>query len=444
MDIDYIKQVEGNEAVLDKYVEAVFDGTCKASKIYPSPYQLPGYENCWNKPLIQYFMQQKPFVLERVMEFFEKLRKIDEYGFKGFDYELDLWVEDNIQKPFFNKIKINFYTDEFNIKPEIDVAGINPDYVKFMCYVAIGNLKYGPSFAYVKANEYFKRATDLGSDEVEKLKKHGSGTLPKELTEYKDDGVSCVANDAFATIKITVKKETAESYRRVLQFLNALLPTDFPRSYSIEFSSKEKSYLPIKGLPKKGVHALFANAVRFPELHPLLVEYARLAMKTHEWYNNLNDEECAMPGTFAVLALGLESEAYFGLVQQYMQTVDEEHQSIQTKFTPAFVEKFGITEKSLPVFISCILSSQNHKPDKIFAAQFENRKNLELLQAYRQNFVRKRRFGAANDSKVLTDYMWESVLYTTFGPAKNYPKIISAAPEELQPLYTALLSNEQA
>jgi hypothetical protein len=42
--------------------------------------------------------------------------------------------------------------------------------------------------------------------------------------------------------------------------------------------------------------------------------YARLAMQEDEWYNNLSDESCAMPGTFAVFALGLEGPKWWRLV----------------------------------------------------------------------------------------------------------------------------------
>lgn len=70
-----------------------------------------------------------------------------------------------------------------------------------------------------------------------------------------------------------------------------------------------KLYLPIPGLPKKGVNQLFACAVQHPNLHPAMERYARLAMREFEWYQNLADEACAMPGTFAVFALGLEENS---------------------------------------------------------------------------------------------------------------------------------------
>ncbi|MGI4875241.1 MAG: DUF6138 family protein [Janthinobacterium lividum] len=462
MDIDYVKnyaeeiaQLAGKEALLDAYVEAVFAGTCQQTAKSGYYYELPGYERCWNFSLILYYLQQKPFELERAKEFLERLYKLADSSFNILHSPFDLWVEATIKAPFFTSERDRSYVKIITLKPTTDPAAINPDYIRFMCFLAVCHLKYGPSDASVTANEYFGMATDLGSDEVAKLKKYGSGTLSKELTEYKDERVSCVANDAFATIKITVKQESTDSYQRVLEFLNALLPTDFPSSYSIEFSSKEKTYLPIKSLPKVGVNALFANAVRYDSLHPLLVDYVRLAAKPHEWYNNLEGETCAKPGTFAVFALGLVGEEYFELVTTYLREVDEEHQEIQTKFTAAFVEKYGITERSLPIFMYCLLSTQSHKHYKVFAEQFSTRPKLEMLLAAKHNFVPylpeenqetlDPEFlddGVDTEQQSLIAYLWEDVLNAIFGSATPTPKVLKGVPEDLRPLYTELFAKE--
>ena len=447
----YITTVEGNEAVLAKYVEAVFAGTCRATSAYPNPYRLPGYPNCLDSPLIAYYFQQ-PFVLAQAIEFVEQLRKIDSNGFDGIHYPLDKWLEATVRDPFFVNLG-DKWNVQYVLKPGVDLASVNPDHLKFMCYVAVCHLKFGPSYASVTANEYFEMATALGSDEVARLKKDGSGTLPREVTEHKDEQVSCVANDAFATIKITVKKEAAESYQQALSFLIKLLQTDFPRSYTIEFSAPEKHWLPIKGLPKKGVNALFGNAVRYEEAHELLVEYANLAMKPHEWYNNLEGEDCAMPSTFAVFGLGLVSEAYFGLVTKYMRVVDEEHQSIQTKFTLAFVERFGINKKTLPVFMYCLLSTQSHKHYKLFAEQFSTRENLELLLGCKQNFSAylpqdsdELAGEAVEDDEPeegLAAYLWEDVAHAIFGAEKAQQKLLRDASEDVRPLYAEAFAKDK-
>ncbi|WP_256243964.1 DUF6138 family protein [Burkholderia ubonensis] len=52
---------------------------------------------------------------------------------------------------------------------------------------------------------------------------------------------------------------------------------------------------------EKGVHQLFANATGYPQLRPFIAQYARLAMREHEWYTNIDEADQAMPGTFALI-----------------------------------------------------------------------------------------------------------------------------------------------
>jgi hypothetical protein len=198
------------------------------------------------------------------------------------------------------------------------------------------------------------------------MKKHGSGELPKELTEYKDDEVSCKANDALGTIKIVLKNESEESYRKVLTFLNKLLESNFPRSYAISFKAPDEHLLPIRGLPKKGAHRLFAGAILHEPLHPEIERYARLAMREFEWYTDLEDENCALPGTFAVFALGLADEKYTDLVLDYLDTCDDEHSGIQNKFLISYIDKFGFTPATVKVFIKASYSCQQLPPNKVF------------------------------------------------------------------------------
>lgn len=440
---DYIVEIEGNEALLEKFIDAILQDNCKTSKEYPHPYILPGGEKFLNDSVVKYFINKKPFIAEKTIQFCEKLRKLDELGIAGYNYTLELWIEERIEKVYFNKETT--WEDKFTLKPDADISTVNPEYLTFMCYVAISLIKYGASFESLTANQYFDMVKKLGSNEVDELKKHGSKKLPKALTEYKDQNVNLIANDVFATIKIKVKEENEAAYRTIFEFLCNLLKSDFPKSYSIEFSSKIKKTLPVKGLPKSGVHYLFANGVLYPKLHSIIADYSNLAMKKWEWYNNMQDENCAMPSTFAVFALGLENEQYFDLVIKYMQTVDEEHQSVQEKFTPAFVEKFGITKQSFPVFISCILSMQEHKPFKIFAEQFNNPENLELLLACKKNFLsfiseESKADWNEEDFKTMPGYIWNYVLYSIWGPENKYPAIIKKSPPALQPLYQELLT----
>ena len=124
------------------------------------------------------------------------------------------------------------------------------------------------------------RVSQLRPDMVKQLKTAGSGKLPKDIQRRKTEHFTASANDAFATIRITARDCGEGACEEALSYLIEILEQpEFPRSYSIEFRGPEKIYLPIPGLPKKGVHQLFACAVRYPRLHVRMENYARLAMQ---------------------------------------------------------------------------------------------------------------------------------------------------------------------
>lgn len=441
MNRDYIVEIEGNEELLERFIEAISTNTAKESEEYPHPLELPTGERFLVDSIIKYFLNKKPFTAKNAIPFCDKIRKNYPEGFQ--EYLLEKWVEENVQQPFFGKRPIRV-ADDYQLIPGADLSAVNPEHLSFVCYVAICLMKYGASFEIVTVNKYFRMVKSLGSNEVEELKKYGSKKLAEHLTNYKDEYVSCVANDVFATIKIKVKNECEAAYQAIFQFINELLKVDFPKSYTIEFSAPTKNVLPVKGLIKTGVHHLFANGVQYPNLHPSIEQYALLAMKKWEWYHNLQDENCAMPSTFAVFALGLEDEKYFDLVRKYMQEVDEGHQSIQEKFTPAFVEKFGISKASLPVFISCILSMQEHKPFKLFAEAFNNVQNLQLLLDCKHNFANfisksSKEEWSEEDAREMPAYLWTYIIYSIWGPDNKYPALIKKSPPEMKVFYEELL-----
>ena len=156
--------------------------------------------------------------------------------------------------------------------------------------------------------------------------------------------MSAKANDALAVIRITVQEESEAAYAQALGYLDRLLSTtDFPRSYAIEFRGPTKTYLPIKGLPKKGVHQLFACAAAYPALHPAIEAYARRAMREYEWYTNLDAEDCAMPGSFAVFALGCASAAHARWCSTIWPLADGEHQSMHGRYVEGYLDAHGFT-----------------------------------------------------------------------------------------------------
>lgn len=366
----------------DTCVQAVLDGTARITKTRAEP----GY---WQEPcfiaqgrevlvgcVLDYYLFRlgtKKFDYKKAHDFSERMRLLA--GFLNrIEGPLRDWVERCLRNPwFYNAAKDSAHKnrvlkpEHWVLKPDKAHNAIPRDILKFACYVALCHMKYGLSFQSITANEIFGFVTVLGSDLPAKLKKNGSGTLPKEITEFRDTALSCKANDAFATVRIAIKEEAEEHYARALDFLCVLLRADFPRSYSIDFRGSAKKVLPIPGLPKCGVHSLFAGAAAYPSLHDTMERYARLVMREDEWYTSLWGEKCAMPGTFAVFALALaDVEKYHALVCDYLKICDGEHQSLQGNFVSAYIEKYGFTERGLELYRLCSANIQ-HMPKKLTA-----------------------------------------------------------------------------
>ena len=323
----------------------------------------------------------KEFPSEEAVFLCDAMRRL--VGWQEIRYTLEKYIEKQVQERCF---LVGEREDGFTVFPPCTVLPeLRPEYVdegllRFACYVAICHTVYGQSFESLTTEHILGLVSQLRPDMVKQLKTAGSGKLPKEIQQRKTEYFTASANDAFATIRITARDSTEECYAEILDYLCAVLEQEeFPRSYSIEFRGPEKIYLPIPGLPKKGVHQLFACAVRYPRLHVRMENYARLAMQEDEWYNNLSDESCAMPGTFAVFALGLEGPKWWRLVCDYLDRCDDEHSSLQEKFIHTFFKKYGFTAQSLPVLVHGVQSMQNLKPAKEFRTLIANKESLDAL-----------------------------------------------------------------
>ena len=279
-------------------------------------------------------------------------------GWGEISYSLRMWLEAHLCTPYFQN-EGNDWRPVWVLRQAADTQHLPADIFRFACYVAIGELKHGPSYASVSANKIFDWVTKLGSDLPARLKKHGTGDLPVDLAQFRSPTLVAAANDALAVVRIVVKQGHEEAYRLALDYLIRLLTTtDFPRSYAIEFRSPTNVYLPISGLPRKGVHRLFACAAAYPALHPLIETYARAAMREFHWYQDLDDEDCAMPGTFAVFALGLADVRYAPLICTYLHLVDGEHQSMQDKFVEAYIDAHGFTAEAIRYLCACASNTQ--------------------------------------------------------------------------------------
>ena len=304
-------------------------------------------------------------------------------GWQEIRYTLEKYIEKQVQERYF---EAGEKEDDFTpyppctVCPELRPEDVDEGLLRFACYVAVCHTVYGQSFESLTTEHILGLVSQLRPNMVKQLKTGGSGKLPPNIQKRKTKHMTASANDAFATIRITAKDSTEECYDEALDYLCAVLSQEeFPRSYSVEFKGKEKTYLPIPGLPKKGVNQLFACAVQHPDLHPAMERYVRLAMREFEWYQNLADEACAMPGSFAVFALGLEGEQWAPLVAEYLDLCDDEHSSLQEKFLHALIRKFGFQTWTLGVLVQGALSMQWLKPAKEFRSLIANAESLDAL-----------------------------------------------------------------
>ena len=380
----------------------------------------------------------KDFSYENAVSFCDAMRRL--VGWQEIRYILEKYIEKQVQERYFLAGERDDGFTVFppcTVLPELRPEDVDEGLLRFACYVAVCHTVYGQSFESLTTEHILGLVSQIRPDMVKKLKTNGSGKLPPNIQKRKTKHLTASANDAFATIRITAKDSTEECYDEALGYLCAVLEQEeFPRSYSVEFRGKEKLYLPIPGLPKKGVNQLFACAVQHPNLHPAIERYARLAMREYEWYQNLADEACAMPGSFAVFALGLEGEQWATLVAEYLDLCDDEHSSLQAKFLHALIRKFGFQPWTLGVLVRGTLSMQWLEPAKEFSRLIANAESLDALLAV------KHRFSAyllpeENKDPKFRAIAWQSLLRAIWGTSSENggSKVIKSAPKELKEKY---------
>ena len=330
----------------------------------------------------------KGFPCEDAASLCDAMRRL--VGWQEIRYTLEKYIEKQVQERYF---EAGEKEDDFTpyppctVWPELRPEDVDEGLLRFACYVAICHTVYGQSFESLTTEHILGLVSQIRPDMVKELKANGSGKLPPNIQKRKTKHLTASANDAFATIRITARDCGEGACEEALSYLIEILEQpEFPRSYSIEFRGPEKIYLPIPGLPKKGVNQLFACAVQYPSLHPAMERYARLAMREFEWYQNLADEACAMPGTFAVFALGLEGERWAPLVTEYLDLCDDEHSSLQGKFLHALIRKFGFQPWTLGVLVRGALSMQWLEPAKEFRSLIANAESLDALLEIKRRF----------------------------------------------------------
>ena len=449
-----IQKPDTNPEVLehaDQCIQDVLDGTAKENHSgYPVVVRNQSGTPFLPSQLLERYLSKLPskgFPYEEAVTFCDALRRL--VGWQEIRYTLEKYIEKQVQESFFEIGENEDYFSPFPLCtawPELRPEDVDENLLRFTCYVAVCYTVYGASYNTITTEHYLDLVSQLRPDMVKQLKTNGSGKLPKDIQRRKTEHFTASANDVFAAIRITARDSTEECYAEILDYLCAVLEQEeFPRSYSVEFRGKEKLYLPIPGLPKKGVNQLFACAVQHPNLHPAMERYARLAMREFEWYQNLADEACAMPGTFAVFALGLEGEQWAPLVAEYLDLCDDEHSSLQEKFLHALIRKFGFQPWTLEVLVRGALSMQWLEPAREFRSLIANGESLDALLAV------KRRFSAyllpeENEDPKFRAIAWQSLLWAIWGQASENggSKVIKTAPKELKERYSEIFRSQDA
>ena len=426
----------------DQCIQDVLDGTAEENHSgYPVVVRNQNGTPFLPSQLLERYLSKLPlkgFPYADVVAFCNALRRLA--GWKEIDHTLGQYIEHQVQERYFEVGEKEDYFSAYppcTVWPELRPEDVDDGLLRFACYVAVCYTVYGASYDSLTTEHILGLVSQLRPDMVKQLKTGGSGKLPTDIQRRKTEHFTASANDVFATVRITAKDSTEECYAEILDYLCAVLEQEeFPRSYSVEFRGKEKLYLPIPGLPKKGVNQLFACTVQHPNLHPAIERYARLAMREYEWYNNLSDESCAMPGTFAVFALGLEGEPWAPLVAEYLDLCDDEHSSLQEKFLHALIRKFGFQTWTLGVLVRGALSMQWLKPTKEFHSLIANGESLDALLTVKRRFSAYLLPEEDKDPKFRA-IAWQSLLWAIWGSASENggSKIVKSAPKELKEKY---------
>ncbi|WP_413407143.1 DUF6138 family protein [Paenibacillus amylolyticus] len=351
------------------------------------------------------------------------------------------WAENQFLPQYYDVQSSPYRTNEYSLKPgatlesnvetqegqHLDEPGkaqtSETQPIDLLLYAAVMILRFEPSYSKSKGVTFLELAKQLGSKRAARMMTEGSGTYAKDGIHVRTEEVECKANDVFALMTIHIRKEGAGAYQQALTFITHLLKQGFPKSYKIKLKSSVKRYLPIKGLAKSDTHRIFANALEYPELHPLLEEYAREAIQEFEFYEDTEGEKSCMPGSYATFGLGLVDEQYFPLVEYYMGEVDDEHQLIQDKFIAAFLEKQGVTAQAIPALVASLRRSTDSLKLKI-QPELENEEILELLVRQIQG---------------LEHYEAEHVLYPIFGKVEKLTTLARKAEGRRKELLLELL-----
>ena len=325
------------------------------TKVLPDPPVLPGEKDFFffanhlvNPDLMKQEAEEIDPLIRRLSDKLNQNQELKKDWISRYTSAFNHWAQDHFLPQHFNQT--GDYGNKWVLKEEPVHPSVDAGEMDFFLYAAV-QIGFTEPDTRLK---YLEIAVQLGSKRAEDYLKIGSG---KFASTYRGERVEARNNDVTQTIDIRILSEEEAAYGEALDYIINLLRQGFPKEYNLKLKSSQKHVLPFKKLAKSKLHQFFANALSYPALFPKIAEYADTAMEEFAWYSDVEpSEKSAMPGTYAVLGLGLYSEDYFPLVCRYMGLVDTEHQMVQDGYPQAFIEAHGVKAEYMPVIVSILLA----------------------------------------------------------------------------------------
>ncbi|AKK04797.1 hypothetical protein CMUST_02265 [Corynebacterium mustelae] len=329
----------------------------------------------------------------------DKLREL--VGWNTISGPIRNWLTRHLTKPYFPASQNPYAVSTWHPKPEVDLTEVPHELLEFACAVAVADIRYSSPSSRQYAEMLLSQATALGSDTPYRLFETGSGDLPENVASSAGDGWYGQANDVSGIISVTVTQEDPRAYRAVLEYLIHVVSCPlFPNSYSIDFTGPTKNYLPIPYLETNSIDQLFQCAAHYPELFDIIADYARTAMREYEWYLGLEDHNRAMPGTFAVFALGLYDATAAALVNDYMELCDDERQEVHALFVAAAIDRNGYNATTIEYLVRCLENCPIEPELSEMTDQTPGADALEILNEVEAS---------------VDEYLWERIHYSIWG-----------------------------
>lgn len=328
------------------------------TKVLPDPPVLPGEKDFFffayhlvNPDLMKQEAEKIEPLIRRLSDKLNQNQELKKDWIGRYTSAFNHWAKDHFLPQYFTRS--GHYGNEWVLKEEPVHPSVDAEEMDFFLYAA---LQIGFTEPETR-QKYLELAVQLGSKQASDYLRIGSGLF---ASTYRGERVEARNNDVTQTIEIRILSEEEAAYGEALDYIINLLRQGFPKAYNLKLKSSQKHVLPFKKLAKSKLHQFFANALIYPALFPKIAEYADTAMEEFAWYSDVEpSEKSAMPGTYAVLGLGLYSEDYFPLVCRYMGLVDTEHQMVQDGYPQAFIEAHGVKAEHMPVIVSILLGGND-------------------------------------------------------------------------------------